>query len=44
MEAFVLEKWCIYCLWSQGIIAAILLCTIIWLILNHRQRRTPVSP
>ena len=23
LEAFVLEKWCIYCLWSQGIVTAI---------------------
>jgi vitamin-K-epoxide reductase (warfarin-sensitive) len=44
MEAYVLEKWCIYCLWSQAIIAAILLCTIVWLILNHRQHRAAVSP
>jgi vitamin-K-epoxide reductase (warfarin-sensitive) len=44
MEAYVIEKWCIYCLWSQAIIAAILLCTIIWLILNHRQRSAAVSP
>jgi uncharacterized membrane protein len=28
IEAFVLEKWCIYCLWSQGIVTAILLATI----------------
>jgi len=27
IEAFVLEKWCIYCLWSQGIATAILLTT-----------------
>ena len=27
LEAFVLEKWCIYCLWSQGIVATILLVT-----------------
>jgi vitamin-K-epoxide reductase (warfarin-sensitive) len=27
IEAFVLEKWCIYCLWSQGIVAAILFTT-----------------
>jgi len=44
LEAFVIEKWCIYCVWSQVIIAAIFLCTIIWLYLNHRQRRAAVSP
>jgi uncharacterized membrane protein len=27
LEAFVLEKWCIYCLWSQGIIGVILVVT-----------------
>ncbi len=27
IEAFVLEKWCIYCLWSQVIVTAILLTT-----------------
>jgi uncharacterized membrane protein len=25
IEAYILEKWCIYCVWSQGIIAAIFL-------------------
>jgi vitamin-K-epoxide reductase (warfarin-sensitive) len=44
LEAYVIYKWCIYCLWSQGIITAILLCTIVWLYLNHRQRRALVSP
>jgi len=44
MEAYILEKWCIYCLWSQAIIAAIVLCAIAWLFLNHRQRRAAVSP
>jgi len=24
LEAYVLEKWCIYCLWSQGILTVIL--------------------
>lgn len=27
LEAFVINKWCIYCLWSQGIVATILLLT-----------------
>ena len=27
LEAYVLEKWCIYCLWSQGIVTAILVVT-----------------
>jgi len=39
MEAYVLEKWCIYCVWSQAIITAILLCTIAALILQHRAGR-----
>jgi vitamin-K-epoxide reductase (warfarin-sensitive) len=36
MEAYVLEKWCIYCVWSQMIIAAILLCTIVALVLQRK--------
>jgi uncharacterized membrane protein len=43
MEAYVLRKWCIYCVWSQAIISAILLCTIIVLILQHRRRRRLVK-
>lgn len=27
LEKFVLEKWCIYCVWSQGIAAALVLLT-----------------
>ncbi len=27
LEAFVLEKWCIYCVWSQAIVTAIVLAT-----------------
>ncbi len=27
LEAYVIQKWCIYCLWSQAIAAAILLLT-----------------
>jgi len=39
LEAYVLQKWCIYCLWSQGLIASILLLTIAVLIGRRRQRK-----
>lgn len=39
MEDYVMQKWCIYCLWSQAIIAAILVCSIIALVQKHRKRR-----
>jgi len=39
LEAFVIEKWCIYCVWSQGIITAILIATIVALVLEHRRKR-----
>ncbi len=39
IEAYVLQKWCIYCLWSQGIITAILLLTIVALIMRRNQAR-----
>ena len=38
MEAYVIQKWCIYCVWSQAIIAAILACTAAALLLRHRRR------
>jgi vitamin-K-epoxide reductase (warfarin-sensitive) len=37
MEAYVLEKWCIYCVWSQSLITAILLCTVVALLLRRRR-------
>ena len=36
LEAYVIEKWCIYCVWSQAIVAAIVLSTIVALILRKR--------
>lgn len=44
MEAYVLQKWCIYCVWSQAIITAILVATIVALFLRHRSRRAALSP
>jgi vitamin-K-epoxide reductase (warfarin-sensitive) len=41
LEAFILEKWCIYCLWSQGIITVILLLTAVMLAM--RTMRTQQS-
>ena len=43
LEAYVLEKWCIYCLWSQAIVATILLlttATLAWRWWQQRSRRT----
>lgn len=44
IEAYVLEKWCIYCLWSQGIVTAILLVTVGILVLRWRRvHRLPAA-
>ncbi len=39
IEAYVLEKWCIYCLWSQGIVTAILVVTVGILVVSWRKGR-----
>ncbi len=39
LEAFVMEKWCIYCVWSWGIMTTILVLTIGWLVYRRRGGR-----
>ncbi len=34
LEAYILEKWCIYCLWSQGIVTVILIASAVALALQ----------
>jgi uncharacterized membrane protein len=38
LEAYVIQKWCIYCLWSQCIIAVILLASVVAELLRRRRR------
>jgi vitamin-K-epoxide reductase (warfarin-sensitive) len=42
LEAFVMQKWCIYCVWSQGLMTTILLCTFLALILRRRASRRSI--
>ena len=45
LEAFVIQKWCIYCLYSQAIVTAIVLATIVALVLRKREgHRLDVPP
>ena len=37
LEKYIIEKWCIYCVWSQSIIAAILIVSAINLAISHRR-------
>jgi uncharacterized membrane protein len=43
VEAYVLQKWCIYCLWSQGIVTAILLLSVAILFVRWRQGRAVIK-
>jgi vitamin-K-epoxide reductase (warfarin-sensitive) len=38
LEAYVIYKWCIYCLWSQCIIAAILVASVVAMLMRRRWR------
>ena len=40
IEAFVMEKWCIYCVWSQGLVTAVLLTTVVALVLRKTAKAT----
>ena len=45
LEAYVIEKWCIYCLYSQAIVTAIVVATIVALTLRKREgHRLDVPP
>jgi vitamin-K-epoxide reductase (warfarin-sensitive) len=44
MEAYVLQKWCIYCVWSQALITGILLATVVALVLRHRKQPAVATP
>lgn len=38
LEAYQIQKWCIYCVWSQTIVTAILLATVVALVVRWRTR------
>src|ERR1700733_15828525 len=44
LEAYVIQKWCIYCVWSLGIITAILLATIVALVIEAARKRSCALP
>jgi uncharacterized membrane protein len=43
LEAYVIKKWCIYCVWSQGIVTVLLLATIVALVVRWRTTKLVVS-
>jgi vitamin-K-epoxide reductase (warfarin-sensitive) len=42
LEKYVLEKWCIYCVWSQGLMTVILLSTLVAVFLRRRASRKSI--
>ena len=44
LEAYVIQKWCIYCVWSQGIVTALLLTAIVATWLQQRSLTTANRP
>jgi uncharacterized membrane protein len=41
LEAYVMQKWCIYCVYSMGIVSTILVLTIVALVIQKNRRTTP---
>ena len=41
LEAYVIQKWCIYCVWSQGIVTAVLVGTVLALVLRRERTKGP---
>lgn len=44
MEDYVIQKWCIYCVYSQIIVGVILVLNAVALIVRHRKRRLVREP
>jgi uncharacterized membrane protein len=42
LEAFVMEKWCIYCVWSQGLMTALLVAAALAVWLRRRRGRQSI--
>lgn len=42
IEAYILETWCIYCVWSQCIVTAVLLATIAAILIRRKRRAESV--
>jgi uncharacterized membrane protein len=40
LEAYVMQKWCIYCVYSMGIVSTILVLTIIAIVIQKSRRTT----
>jgi vitamin-K-epoxide reductase (warfarin-sensitive) len=38
IEAYVIQMWCIYCVWSQAIIAALLVASVVAVVMRQRRR------
>jgi vitamin-K-epoxide reductase (warfarin-sensitive) len=44
IEEFVIQKWCIYCVWSQATITTILVASIVAILLHRRRRTSSTVP